>query len=215
MCYIGFGNGAANFPWALTNNYIPYYDSATDSLKDSPLLLGAGSVSLGDSELFNFSSLSRIVGTDIAQLYIYTLSPLLWIEGDNEVLIKSVTESVTTEGFVSIVDKTDDYYLKSLDGTFTALQVYGAGSRFSIRSPVLGVSASVCGQATLVGGTVTVNGLNLTTDSKIFLTVAAMGTVLISTAVRVANLGAGQFDIVSADPTDTSIINWFILENTV
>lgn len=78
------------------------------------------------------------------------------------------------------------------------------------------------GTATLSGGTATVsvspagNTQMLSPYSIVMLTVQALGTVTVPQAVHVTNIVDGTpyastFDIVSADPTDTSTVAWFII----
>lgn len=83
-----------------------------------------------------------------------------------------------------------------------------AGNKLSIAT---GANASV-GTATLVGGTVTVSTTAVSASSKIFVTVGTLGTVLVPQAMYVDAIVAGtSFDITSADVTDTSEVNWWIV----
>lgn len=83
-----------------------------------------------------------------------------------------------------------------------------AGNKLSIAT---GANASV-GTAELVAGTVTVSTTAVTTNSKIFVTVATLGTVAAPQAMYVdAIVNGTSFDITSADGTDTSFVNWWII----
>jgi hypothetical protein len=74
-----------------------------------------------------------------------------------------------------------------------------------------GANASI-GQATLVLGTKTVTTNKVTTNSIIFVTVSSLGTVVAPQAMLVGNIVDGvSFDITSADATDTSVVNWLII----
>jgi hypothetical protein len=69
------------------------------------------------------------------------------------------------------------------------------------------------GQATLVAGTATVSTTAVTANSRIFLSIASLGTVTIPTTVGVTALTAGtSFVITSTNVVDTSVINWVIFE---
>lgn len=83
-----------------------------------------------------------------------------------------------------------------------------AGNKLSIAE---GANASV-GTATLAAGTVTVATTAVSASSRIFVTVGALGTVLAPQAMFVNAIVAGtSFDITSADGTDTSEVNWWII----
>ena len=83
-----------------------------------------------------------------------------------------------------------------------------AGNKIEIAD---GADASI-GTATLVAGTVTVSTTAITASSKVFVTVAALGTVAAPQAMLVDAIVAGtSFDITSADATDTSDVNWLII----
>lgn len=74
-------------------------------------------------------------------------------------------------------------------------------------------SSSTCGHNTLVGGTVTVSNTNVTSGCEIFCTVRSLGTVTDPKAVGVTGRSNGvSFTIKSADPTDTSVVSWWIIK---
>jgi hypothetical protein len=69
------------------------------------------------------------------------------------------------------------------------------------------------GTATLVAGTVTVSTTAVTATSRIFVSVASLGTVTVPTAIGVTTRTAGtSFVIKSANAVDTSVVNWIIYE---
>ena len=71
------------------------------------------------------------------------------------------------------------------------------------------------GVATLVAGTITVSTTVVTANSRIHLTIQALGTVVVPKAIAVTARTVGQdFTITSADGTDTSTIAWLIIEPT-
>ena len=87
-----------------------------------------------------------------------------------------------------------------------------AGASAKLYISAVNTATSSIGTATLVAGTVTVANTNVTAASKIFLTVASLGTVTAPQAVYVSTIVAGtSFAITSADATDTSTVNWFII----
>lgn len=72
---------------------------------------------------------------------------------------------------------------------------------------------AAAGVATLVDGTKTVTTSRVTANSRIFLTVQALGTVTAPEAVAVTARTPGtSFVITSADVTDTSVVAWLIVE---
>ncbi len=104
---------------------------------------------------------------------------------------------------------------KVIDWTSTLVTVTGnvslgtAGNKLLVKE---GTNASM-GVATLVAGTVVVNTTLVTANSRIFLTVQALGTVAVATPVAVTARTAGtSFTITSSAITDTSIIAWMIVE---
>lgn len=73
-----------------------------------------------------------------------------------------------------------------------------------------GAADAVVGQATLVGGTVTVSSTSVTASSLVSLTRSTVGGTVGD--LRVGTLTAGtSFVINSASGTDTSVINWMII----
>ena len=89
------------------------------------------------------------------------------------------------------------------------LSLSNVGSGFKVKE---GTNAKM-GQATLVAGTVTVSTTAVGANSRIFLTIAKLGTVAAPKAIAVTTTTAGtSFVITSADSTDTSSINWIIFD---
>ncbi len=100
--------------------------------------------------------------------------------------------------------------------TPTNMEFYASSGKVIIHSLEIAekvtTTSSVSGNATLVSGTVTVSSSAVTASSVILLTVGTLGTVTVPQAVNWQNRVAGtSFDIVSADPTDTSTVSWFII----
>ena len=67
------------------------------------------------------------------------------------------------------------------------------------------------GQATLVAGTVTVSNTSVTTASRIFLSVHSIGGTAGVITLGTVTAGA-SFVINSSSSSDTSTINWLIIE---
>lgn len=69
------------------------------------------------------------------------------------------------------------------------------------------------GVITLVAGTATVNVSSVTSNSRIFLTTEALGTITSPTSVSVTGRVPGtSFTITSANVIDTSVVAWLIIE---
>jgi len=89
-----------------------------------------------------------------------------------------------------------------------SLQILTAGKGLDVAEG----SNARSGVATLVGGTVVVNTTAVTGSSRIQLTAQNLGTIAIPAALAVsARSGGTSFTILSADPTDTSDVAWFII----
>lgn len=94
-------------------------------------------------------------------------------------------------------------------GTIAAVTVQAAIDELATEKQV----ALTTGTAVLVGGTVTVSTAAVTANSRILLTVQALGTVTVPKAVgATARTAATSFTITSADATDTSTIAWALIE---
>lgn len=100
-------------------------------------------------------------------------------------------------------------WVNSADSRFDGNVILGtAGNKITIAT---GSNASA-GQATLVGGTVTVNTTAVTASSLIFLTDATTGALTNVGSLTVGTKTAGvSFVINSTNPLDTSNVNYFII----
>lgn len=132
----------------------------------------------------------------------------------NRVSVSSAgsTINITLPNTVSGLTGVSANTLTAASGAITAtngnLVLATAGNKLSIAT---GANASV-GSIALVGGTITVSTTAVTASSLIFVTVGALGTVAVAKAMHVSNIVAGtSFDITSADNTDTSTVNWLII----
>lgn len=67
------------------------------------------------------------------------------------------------------------------------------------------------GTVTLVAGTATVSTSKCTTGSMVITVIKSLGTVTIPSSIE-ATPAAGSFTLVSSSVTDTSVIQWFIVE---
>lgn len=98
-------------------------------------------------------------------------------------------------------------------GNFT---VFGSELKIGTAGGVLKVvegANATSGVVTLVGGTATVTTNKVTANSRIQLTPQSLGTVTAPKAVGVTARTPGtSFTVMSNDPTDTSVIAWFIVE---
>lgn len=99
-----------------------------------------------------------------------------------------------------------------LDSTITGLSSLASTALSTGKLSVTTGANASAGQATLVAGTKTVTTNKVATASLIFVTVATLGTVVAPQAMLVSNIVDGvSFDITSADGTDTSVVNWWII----
>jgi hypothetical protein len=125
--------------------------------------------------------------------------------GSSDVVIHAVTAGAT-----GTADRTAAAVL-TVKGT--GVEVAGnvtlttAGNGLKIKEG----SNATMGQATLVGGTVTVNTTKVTASSRIFLTTAVAGGTLGILSVGAMTVGT-SFVINSSSGTDTSTVNWIIIE---
>lgn len=122
------------------------------------------------------------------------------------------TVTLTLPNTVSGLTGVSANTLTAASGAITAtngnLVLATAGNKLSIAT---GANASV-GSVALVAGTKTVTTTAVSASSLIFVTVGALGTVAVPKAMKVSNIVAGtSFDITSADNTDTSTVNWLII----
>lgn len=132
-----------------------------------------------------------------------TLGNITASAGNIAATIGSVSAGSTVTGGTGVTATTG-----ALTATNGNLVLGTAGNKISIAT---GANASV-GTAELVAGTVTVSTTAVTTNSKIFVTVGTLGTVAAPQAMYVdAIVNGTSFDITSADGTDTSFVNWFII----
>lgn len=89
------------------------------------------------------------------------------------------------------------------------LQLLTAGGGLQIKE---GTNATM-GVGTLVLGTKTINTTKVTANSRIFLSIESLGTVVVPKTVAVTARVAGtSFTITSSDLTDTSSVAWIIIE---
>lgn len=98
-----------------------------------------------------------------------------------------------------------------LDGTGVLLTP--VGSTLNLGDAILNSNPNAAvGTATLVGGTVTVAKTNTTSNTYVFVSIAALGTVTIPQAMLVTVNPGVDVTFTSADPTDTSSIAYFTVE---
>jgi hypothetical protein len=111
-------------------------------------------------------------------------------------------------------DKQGDEYA-AIDNELQMLvdthNVHDSGLRGWSALSLLDGSNKRMGQAVLVGGTVTVSNTSVTANTRIFLshanTSGTLGHLYIS-----ARVAATSFTITSSSGTDTSTVNWLLIE---
>lgn len=101
------------------------------------------------------------------------------------------------------------------DGTLNlnTLALKGAGSINVGTTNGTTVTRIRMGQATLTLGTVVVSDANVTANTKIFLALHTLGTIALAAAYEVtARTASTSFTITSSQATDTSVIDWLMIE---
>ena len=117
-------------------------------------------------------------------------------------------DNVTVTGYTALQAGQFDGQMTCWSGAKDTLRLGTAGGGLAIAE---GADAT-SGVATLVAGTVTVDTDKVATDSRIQLTVQALGTVAAPKAVAVtARVDGTSFTITSEDATDTSDVAWVIV----
>jgi len=110
------------------------------------------------------------------------------------------------------------FYIQSFGTGLELIAVDSTLGQLSLMQPGAGLSIAEgtnakSGLATLAAGTVTVSNSSVTSNSRFILTVQSLGTVTIPTMVAITSQSPGTgFTITSADPTDTSVIYYQIVE---
>lgn len=89
------------------------------------------------------------------------------------------------------------------------LTLASSGNKLNVTT---GTNASAGTSSAMSAGAVTVNTSSVTASSLIFLTANSLGTVLVPSAYYVSAITPStSFTITSSQPTDTSTINWWII----
>jgi len=107
----------------------------------------------------------------------------------------SITGTLTTSG--------------NLTATNGNLNLGTAGNKINIAT---GTNGSVGTSGAMTAGSVTVNTTSITANSLVFFSTNALGTVTVPQSYRVsARTPSTSFTIQSSDATDTSTVNYFII----
>lgn len=199
------------------NVEVPHIDSRAPASTDVLYPIGKKWVNTVSNNTYTLTSFTSALAVVSANWIVEGgSSTVLSVAGTaNQITATNVSGAVTLStpsSFVAPGSITATTTLTATSGAITAtngnLVLSTAGNKLSIAT---GANASI-GSAVLVGGTVTVATTAVTASSKIFLTVGALGTVLVAKAVHADTIVAGtSFDITSADVTDTSTVNWLII----
>lgn len=116
--------------------------------------------------------------------------------------------NLTVAGYTALAAGQADGQWTLWSGAKDVLRLGTAGGGLAIKE---GANAT-SGVATLVAGAVTVPTDKVAADSRIQVTVQALGTVTSPQAVGVTARTAGtSFTLTSADATDTSTVAWHII----
>jgi hypothetical protein len=132
--------------------------------------------------------------------------------------VGAIVEAVTTD--VTSTSEDFDLVLRNMTAGAAATEKLRVTSTGDVKLNIVGGglyvkegSNATMGTATLSGGTVVVNTTKVTANSRIFLTVQSLGTVLVPQSIGVTARSAGaSFTITSAGATDTSVVAWYIIE---
>lgn len=117
-------------------------------------------------------------------------------------------DGLTVTGYTALAAGQADGQWTLWSGAKDVLKLGTAGGGLAIAEGANGTS----GVATLAAGTVTVPTDKVAADSRIQLTVQALGTVTAPKAIAVTARTAGtSFTITSEDATDTSVVAWVIV----
>jgi hypothetical protein len=193
------------------NVEVPHIDSRAPASTDVLYPIGKRWINTVSNISYTLTSFSSALGVVSANWTVEGgSSNVVSIAGTaNQITVANVGGAVTLStpsSFVAPGSITGT--LGAITATNGNLVLSTAGNKLSIAT---GANASI-GSAVLVGGTVTVSTTAVTASSKIFLTVGALGTVAVAKAVHAGPIvAATSFVITSADATDTSTVNWLII----
>ena len=135
------------------------------------------------------------------EVYIVNNSSTIIAAANNQVLIGELIAPTFTNGaFTGITNVA----LEIRNGDF---RIGTAGKGIVIKS---GSNAKI-GTSTLVGGTITVANTSITANSRIFLTVSAVGGT--TGKLSTTKINGTSFTINSDSASDTSTIDWVIIES--
>lgn len=117
-------------------------------------------------------------------------------------------DNLTVTGYTALAAGQADGQWTLWSGAKDALKLGTAGGGIAIAE---GANAT-SGVATLAAGTVTVLTDKVAANSRIYLTVQALGTVAAPKALAITARTAGtSFTVTSEDATDTSVVAWVIV----
>lgn len=120
----------------------------------------------------------------------------------------TIAGNLTVTGYTALGSGQFDAQMTLWSGDKDVLRIGTAGGGLAIKE---GVNAT-SGVAVLVAGAATVPTDKIAADSRVQLTVQALGTVTAPKAVAVTARTPGtSFTITSADATDTSTVAWHIV----
>lgn len=116
--------------------------------------------------------------------------------------------------------KSDDFFIMATGGQSNAEFTAYTGSRKALIAGTIGGGVSIAeganarsGVVTLVAGAAVVPNTSISAATRVQLTAQSLGTVTAAKALAVtARTAATSFTIGSADPTDTSVVAYFLVE---
>lgn len=120
----------------------------------------------------------------------------------------TITGNLTATGYTALGSGQFDAQMTLWSGDKDVLRIGTAGGGLAIKEG----AGATSGVVTLAAGAATVPTDKVAANSRIQLTVQALGTVTSPKAVAVTGRTAGtSFTITSADATDTSQVAWVII----
>lgn len=197
---------------------VPHYSNRVPSTQDWNYPIGKEWIYVGNSiwKLLSISSSLNINTANWVEIATSTGAILSVAGTANQITATTASGAVTLSipsGFVAPTSITATTTLTATLGNITAtngnLVLGTAGNKISIAT---GVNASAGTTAALTAGAIVVSTTAITANSLVFFATNALGTVTIPQSYRVSARTPGtSFTIQSSDATDTSTVNWFII----
>lgn len=207
------GTGAAQANWVTNFPQILSHVDGTNYTYFGTVVFafsGAGNVALQPSTTTNNVLSSNTAGADAFDRFrLRGDGRFDWGPGNaarDTNLYRSGVGALTTDTFFAMGSGQSGGQFSIFGNTAAALNIGSAGGGIQIKT---GTNARL-GQATLVGGTVTVSNTSVTANTRVFLSRKTIGG---TAGFLTYTLTAGtSFTITSANGADTSVVDWLLVE---